>query len=103
MQEIWQFQEHLLKNIPVNLITAVPSIETFDNIKKGKYTVSKLNKRYQDASLPKYEIINLNNTKLETQSWLSKKIIEKVNVHLERKDQVLFFFKQKGILATRIV
>ena len=79
------------ENIPVNLITAVPSIETFDNIKKGKYSLSKLNKRYQDASLPKYEIINLNNTKLETQSWLSKEIIEKVNVHLERKDQVLFF------------
>ncbi len=79
------------ENIPVNLITAVPSIETFDNIKKGKYSVSKLNKRYQDASLPKYEIINLNNTKLETQSWLSKEIIKKVNVHLERKDQVLFF------------
>ena len=42
------------ENIPVNLITAVPSIETFDNIKKGKYSLSKLNKRYQDASLPKY-------------------------------------------------
>ena len=84
------------ENIPVNLITAVPSIETFDNIKKGKYSLSKLNKRYQDASLPKYEIINLNNTKLETQSWLSKEIIEKVNVHLERKDQVLFFLNRRG-------
>ena len=84
------------ENIPVNLITAVPSIETFDNIKKGKYSLSKLNKRYKDASLPKYEIINLNNTKLETQSWLSKEIIEKVNVHLERKDQVLFFLNRRG-------
>jgi len=84
------------ENIPINLITAVPSIETFDNIKKGKYSLSKLNKRYQDASLPKYEIINLNNTKLETQSWLSKEIIEKVNVHLERKDQVLFFLNRRG-------
>ena len=50
------------ENIPVNLITAVPSIETYDNIKKGKYSFSKLDKRYQDASLPNYEIINLNNT-----------------------------------------
>ena len=32
------------ENIPVNLITAVPSIETFDNIKKGKYSLSKLKK-----------------------------------------------------------
>src|SRR6056300_1232663 len=64
------------ENIPINLITAVPSIETYENVKKGKYSISKLEKRYQNASLPNYEIINLNETKLEKQSWLSKKIIE---------------------------
>ncbi len=84
------------ENIPVNLITAVPSIETFQNIKKGKYSLSKLNKRYQDASLPTYEIINLNYTKLEKQSWLSNEIIEKVNFHLKKKDQVLFFLNRRG-------
>jgi len=84
------------ENIPVNLITAVPSIETFDNIKKGKYSLSKLNQRYLNASLPNYEIINLNNTKMESQSWLSKKIIDKVNLHLEKKDQVLFFLNRRG-------
>ena len=84
------------ENIPVNLITAVPSIETYDNIKKGKYSFSKIEKRYQNASLPNYEIINLNNTKLETQSWLSKEIIQKVNLHLEKNDQILFFLNRRG-------
>ncbi len=84
------------ENVPINLITAVPSIETFENIKKGKYEVSRLNERYQNAALPNYEIINLNNTKLEKQSWLSNKIIEKVNLHLEKKDQVLFFLNRRG-------
>jgi len=84
------------ENIPINLITAVPSIETFANLQKGKYSISRLEKRYQNASLPKYEIINLNETKLEKQSWLSKKIIEKVNFHLERNDQVLFFLNRRG-------
>ncbi|MDC2969767.1 primosomal protein N' [Candidatus Pelagibacter sp.] len=84
------------ENIPVNLVTAVPSIETFENVKKGKYTISRLKQRYQNASLPKYEIINLNETKLEKQSWLSKKIIEKVNFHLDKKDQVLFFLNRRG-------
>ena len=84
------------ENIPINLITAVPSIETFENIKKGKYEFSRLNERYQNAPLPNYEIINLNNTKLEKQSWLSTKIIEKVNLHLEKKDQVLFFLNRRG-------
>jgi primosomal protein N' (replication factor Y) len=81
------------ENIPINLITAVPSIETYENIKKGKYTISKLEKRYKNASLPNYEIINLNEIKLEKQSWLSKKIIEKVNFHLDKNDQGIIFFK----------
>ena len=84
------------ENIPVNLITAVPSIETFENIKKGKYEVSRLSERYRNAALPNYEIINLNNTKLEKQSWLSDKIIEKVNLHLKKKDQILFFLNRRG-------
>ena len=84
------------ENIPINLITAVPSIETFENIKKGKYEVSRLIERYKNAALPGYEIINLNNTKLEKQSWLSNKIIEKVNLHLKKNDQVLFFLNRRG-------
>ena len=84
------------ENIPINLITAVPSIETYENIKKGKYSISRLEQRYQNASLPNYEIVNLNNVKLGKQSWLSKKIIEKVNFHLEKKDQVLFFLNRRG-------
>ena len=84
------------ENIPINLITSVPSLETYENIKKGKYSISRLEQRYQNASLPNYEIINLNNVKLEKQSWLSKKIIEKVNFHLEKKDQVLFFLNRRG-------
>ncbi len=84
------------ENIPINLITAVPSIETYENIKKGKYSLSKLNKRYQNAALPNYEIVNLSTTKLEKQTWLSKEIIKKANYHLKRKDQVLFFLNRRG-------
>ena len=84
------------ENIPINLITAVPSIETFENVQKGKYSISRLEQRYRNASLPNYEIVNLNETKLEKQSWLSKKIIDKVNFHLNKNDQVLFFLNRRG-------
>ena len=84
------------ENIPINLITAVPSVETYENIKKGKYSISRLEQRYQNASLPNYEVINLNENKLEKQTWLSKKIIDKVNLHLNRNDQILFFLNRRG-------
>ena len=66
------------EKIPINLITSVPSIETYENLKKKKYNISKLEKRYQNASLPNYEIINLNHVKLENQSWIANEIINKV-------------------------
>ena len=84
------------ENIPINLITAVPSIETFENIKKGKYSYSRLFKRYKDAKLPEYEIINLNEHKLPGYSWIASKTIDKVKLHLNKKDQVLFFLNRRG-------
>ena len=83
-------------NIPINLVTAVPSIETFDNIKKGKYLHSRLYKRYLDANLPNHEIINLNKSNLKNSSWISDKTIEKVKNHLDKNDQVLFFVNRRG-------
>ena len=84
------------ENIPINLISAVPSIETYENIKKKKYTYSRIINRYKNAQLPKHEIIDLNKYKLKSQSWISPKTIEKVNNHLENGDQVLFFINRRG-------
>ncbi len=81
-------------NIPINLVTAVPSVETFENIKKGKYYHSKLFNRHLNAKLPTHEVININkNTK---NLWITKDTIEKVTKHLNRKDQILFFINRRG-------
>jgi len=84
------------QNIPINLITAVPSIETFENIKSKKYKISKIINRFKNAALPNYEIIDLNKSKLSFKSWISPEVIEKVKKHLEKKDQVLFFLNRRG-------
>ncbi len=84
------------ENIPINLVTAVPSIETYANIKKKKYSVSRLTKRYKNANLPSYEIIDLNKNKLDKQSWIAGETLEKVNNHLKKNDQVLFFINRRG-------
>ena len=67
------------ENIPINLVTAVPSIETYSNVKNEKYYHSKLIKRYKDAKLPKHHIIDLNQYKLAKKSFISSKTLEKVN------------------------
>ena len=84
------------ENIPINLVTAVPSIETYSNVIKKKYSHSRLLNRFKNASLPSCEIIDLNKFKLVNKSWISSKTFEKVNYHLEKGDQVLFFLNRRG-------
>ena len=85
-----------LEDIPINLVTSIPSVETYNNIVKKKYKVTKLKKRYKEASLPKIEIINLNSEVLKRESWIANKTIDKVNQYLEKGDQVLFFLNRRG-------
>ncbi len=84
------------EKIPINLVTAVPSIETYSNIKKNKYSISRLTKRYKDANLPSFEIIDLKKNKLAKKSWIAPETLKKVNEHLKNKDQILFFMNRRG-------
>jgi len=85
-----------LENIPINLVTSIPSIETYNNIVNKKYHITKLEKRYREASLPNIEIINLHSEVLNKGSWIANKTISKVNQYLEKGDQVLFFLNRRG-------
>jgi len=85
-----------LENIPINLVTSIPSIETYNNIVNKKYHITKLEKRYREASLPNIEIINLHSEVLNKESWIANKTISKVNQYLEKGDQVLFFLNRRG-------
>jgi len=85
-----------LENIPINLITSIPSVETYNNIVNKKYYLTKLKKRYKEAALPKVEIINLHSEVLDKGSWIAKKTISKANEYLNKGDQVLFFLNKRG-------
>ena len=85
-----------LENIPVNLVTSIPSIETYNNIVTKKYHITKLKNRYKKASLPKIEIINLHSEILNKSSWIANKTITKVNHYLDKGEQVLFFLNRRG-------
>jgi len=85
-----------LENIPINLVTSIPSVETYNNIVNKKYYITKLDKRYGEASLPNIEIINLHNEVLNKNSWIANKTINKVSKYLDKGDQVLFFLNRRG-------
>jgi len=85
-----------LENIPINLVTSIPSIETYNNIINKKYYFTRLKKRYKETSLPKTEIINLHSEILSKNTWIAKKTIHRVNKYLDGGDQVLFFLNRRG-------
>ena len=85
-----------IENIPINLVTSIPSIETYSNVVNKKYHITKLEKRYQEANLPQIEIINLNTEILNKESWIADKTIGKVNQYLDKGEQVLFFLNRRG-------
>jgi len=84
------------ENVPINLVTAVPSIETYANIKNKKYSFSRLVNRYKEAKLPSHEIIDLKKNKLSKQSWISSETVKKVKKHLNLENQILFFINRRG-------
>ena len=83
------------ENIPIHLVTSVPSIETFKNIQTKKYRHIKILKRYENYPLPKAQIINLNINKVKNK-FIANETITLVEKFLEKGDQVLFFINRRG-------
>ena len=84
-----------IENIPIHLVTAVPSLETYNNILNKKYRKTELKKRYENYPLPKTKIINLNFEKLKNGS-LSKEAISISKSYLKKNNQILFFLNRRG-------
>jgi len=83
------------EKIPIHLVTSIPSIETYNNIKNKKFRHVKIIKRFNDYPLPKTKIINLNINKIKDK-FISSETINYVNEFLNKKEQVLFFINRRG-------
>ena len=84
-----------IENIPIHLITSIPSIETFNNIQNKKFRHFKIIKRYNDFPLPKTKIINLNIKKIKS-GFIDLETIKLVKFFLDKNEQVLFFLNRRG-------
>lgn len=84
------------EEIPINLVTSIPSLETYNNIKKKKYFITKIKKRFNSYPLPETKIINLNISKLNKNRYISDETLKIVNNYLDNKKQALFFLNRRG-------
>ena len=84
------------ENIPIHLVTSIPSLETYSNIINKKYRVTKLKKRFSNYALPDSKIINLNFSSLKKNEFISEETLNLVNNYLKKNEQVLFFLNRRG-------
>ena len=78
------------------LSSATPSLETQNNINKKKYNHVYLPSQFSGIKLPPIELIDLKESKLEKDKWISKKIYEELFRCLEKKEQGLLFLNRRG-------
>lgn len=80
------------KKIKVILGSATPSFETYYQAQQGDIELVELTKRYKNAKLPKFEVIDLN----ETAENFSEKLLDKISQTLQKNEQVILILNRKA-------
>ena len=87
-------KEEIAKNKKIKVIlgSATPSFETYYQAQQGDIELVKLTKRYKNAKLPKFEIVDLN----ETVENFSEKLLDKISQTLQKNEQVILILNRKA-------
>lgn len=87
-----------LTNSAVILGSATPSLESYYNALSGKYVLSKLSVRAQQASLPKIMIIDMKREydKARGYTIFSEVLLDGIKKRLELGEQTLLFLNRRG-------
>jgi primosomal protein N' (replication factor Y) len=82
----------------VVLGSATPSLESYYNAKKHKYTLVELPDRVEKRPLPEVEIVDMRQEFQETgqEQVISRKLAEEIRDRLEKKEQVMVLLNRRG-------
>lgn len=83
-------------NCPLVLGSATPSLESFARAKKNVYKLLELKNRYNNNTMPKVEIIDMNKEFKKASGYFSNTLIDQIKETLERKEQVILFLNRRG-------
>jgi len=87
-----------MANALVVLGSATPSLESYFNAKKTKYTLIELPDRVEQRPLPEVEIIDMRQEFQETghEQVISRKLAAEIKDRFERKEQVMILLNRRG-------
>ncbi|SER46017.1 replication restart helicase PriA [Lachnobacterium bovis] len=86
------------ENAVVVLGSATPSIDSYYKTKSGEYELVELNQRIAKKPLPTCEIVDLREElKQGNKSILSRKLQQKIEDRLQKKQQIILFINRRGL------
>ena len=84
------------------LASATPSLETFHNMRMGKYIHLTLPKRATGAEMPNIKLLDLKINPPEKGNWISPILINEIKDKLLKKEQTLLFLNRRGYAPLRV-
>lgn len=87
-----------LKGATVVLGSATPSLETFHNCEKSKYTLSVLKTRAKSAKLPKITLVDMKKEQEKNRGFVlfSQPLIEGLKNRITQGEQAILFLNRRG-------
>ena len=87
-----------MENAVVVLGSATPSLESFYNCKKGKFTLLELPERVDDQKMPHVRVVDMRQTARDGKGSpiFSPQLKEAITQRLERKEQTILFLNRRG-------
>jgi primosomal protein N' (replication factor Y) len=88
-------------NATVVLGSATPSLESYHNATRGKYSLIELPDRVQERPLPEVELVDMREEFQQTgkENVLSRRLIEETTASLERGEQAMILLNRRGYSA----
>lgn len=83
-------------NCPVIMGSATPSLEVFARAKKGVFKLLELPNRINGKSLPKINIIDMNEMISKTKGHFSPVLLEVINDRLLKNEQIILLLNRRG-------
>ena len=84
------------------LASATPSLETFYNMRMGKYIHLTLPKRATGADMPDIKLLDLKLYPPQKGNWISPLLINEIQDKLLKKEQTLLFLNRRGYAPLRV-
>jgi primosomal protein N' (replication factor Y) len=87
-----------LHTAKILLGSATPSVETYHNVRMGKYGYAEITRRYGNVLMPDMELVDIKEAqrKRRMKGHFSERLLEEMNDALEAGEQIILFQNRRG-------